>query len=134
VQGQPSHLSLDAGVIHGHTILDYRLVRNAPTDADTDYVLYRSVEVIESTQDCDMMNTVQVTESLREVGIHVASIVGDGFSSQVRGLSPSSDTSIPNSEEWIRRCPAVRPIMYICCSCNLPTLALNDAPVTFSFL
>jgi hypothetical protein len=43
---QHAHLSLDSGVIQGWTILDYILMRNAPTDIITEYVIYRSTNLI----------------------------------------------------------------------------------------
>jgi hypothetical protein len=47
----PAHLSLDPGVIHGHTILDCIVTTNAPTDVITNDVLYDSVDVVESIQE-----------------------------------------------------------------------------------
>jgi hypothetical protein len=72
-------------------------MRNAGTNTTTEYVIYQSINLIKSTQESYMENTIQVIESLLEIGIRIISIVGDGLSAQRQGLSPSSETFTQNS-------------------------------------
>jgi hypothetical protein len=81
-----------------------------------------------------MSTIADVIEKMARQNIHIRSIVGDGFSSQFYGLSPTSGTSIQNDLEYIHRCPAIEPVIYIYCNCHLLNLALHDALESSSFL
>jgi hypothetical protein len=107
------HLSLDAATIQGNSVLDFILRRTMAGSPTTDYVLFESVGVERSTQKFYMETTAVIIERLSASGIRIHSIVGDGFSSQLRGLSPESQSSIQNSAEYIGRCPSVAGIFYI---------------------
>jgi hypothetical protein len=128
------HLSIDAGTIHGNSVLDFILLRSLPGALAMDYGLFESTESPTSTQKFYMDRTLDVIQRLSTAGIRIRSIVGDGFSSQLLGLSPSSETSIQNTAEYIARCPSVENMFYIYCSCHLLNLALKDAIHLWSFL
>jgi hypothetical protein len=108
--------------------------RNASTDLITDDVLYVSVDVVQSTQEFYLVNTVQIIERLLRDGVRIASIVGDWFSTQFQALSPLSATDIQNSEELFQASSFLRQIVYIYCSCHLLNLARHDARTRFAFL
>jgi hypothetical protein len=74
-----------------------------------------------------MSTIADVIEKMAHQNIHIRSIVGDGFSSQFYALSPMSGSSIQNRPDYIERCPAFAPIIYISCNCHLLNFDLPDA-------
>jgi hypothetical protein len=121
-----AHLSLDAGSFHGKSVLDFLILRTG-SEHDTDFLLFQSFDVVKATLEFYKDTTASVIESLDSMSIKIHSIVGDGFSSQFQGLSPTSPKSIQNSDDYCQRLPTIRNIFYIYCGCHLLNLALHDA-------
>lgn len=129
-----AHLSIDAATVHGTSTLDIILLKTSPTESCTDFILFDSILIPDSSQQFYMETITDVIERLANRHIQVRSIVGDGLSSQRFGLSPTSATSIQNSPEFLARCPMIAPILYIYCNCHLVNLALHDALELSTFL
>jgi hypothetical protein len=128
------HLSLDAATMHGHSVLDFILLRTDPRKGDFDFVLYDSVDVTTGSLDFYASTTREVITNLDARHIHVRSIVGDGFSSQLNALSPRSPNSIQNSFDPSDECPLIKRVLYVYCSCHLANLALDKALKTSACL
>jgi hypothetical protein len=117
------HLSIDAATVHGNSVLNMILLRTATNEPSADYFLLNSIRVIESTFEFYSSTMGAAIERLAHDRIHIRSIVGDGYSSQISALWPSSDSSFQNSPEYVKRCPVID----VYCNCHLVNLALADA-------
>jgi hypothetical protein len=101
-------------------------MKSSMQSLDFSFLLFDSTTLINS----EMLNyqtaTIDILVRAHDQGINISSIVGDGFSSQLFGLSAEYPTAIQNDDVICEEHPWIKKICYIYCQCHLANLVISD--------
>jgi hypothetical protein len=133
-RGDLLFLSFTARTVKNNHILDFVIMKSSMQSRDFPFLLYDSITVGSSSMLDYKTATSDVLMMAYDEEMRVASIVGDGFSSQFFGLSPEYQNSIQNDELIYSEHPWIRTVSYTDCRCHLANLVLSDCQKHSGFM